>query len=108
MKKCKYHCDYGDGEYCHYEDGCVNNLIGEASKFEMKMDNDLNNAQRLKFIESYIKIGNGDYQWNDNHGELIRCKDCKYMIEDNQFECGLRDFPVNEDWFCADGERQTD
>ena len=27
MKKCKYHCDYGDGEYCHYEgeSGCVFN-----------------------------------------------------------------------------------
>lgn len=26
MKKCKYHCDYGDGENCHYEgeSGCVN------------------------------------------------------------------------------------
>lgn len=25
LKKCKYHCDYGDGEYCHYKekDGCV-------------------------------------------------------------------------------------
>ena len=25
MKKCKYHCDYGDGENCHYtgESGCV-------------------------------------------------------------------------------------
>ena len=21
MKKCKYHCDYGDGEYCHYKEG---------------------------------------------------------------------------------------
>ena len=27
MKKCKYHCDYGDGENCHYkeEDGCIYN-----------------------------------------------------------------------------------
>ena len=27
FKKCKYHCDYGDGEYCHYkeEDGCIYN-----------------------------------------------------------------------------------
>ena len=26
MKKCKYHCDYGDGENCHYtgKSGCVN------------------------------------------------------------------------------------
>ena len=20
LKKCKYHCDYGDGEYCHYKE----------------------------------------------------------------------------------------
>lgn len=20
--KCKYHCDYGDGEYCHKKEGC--------------------------------------------------------------------------------------
>ena len=27
MKKCKYHCDYCDGENCHYkeEDGCIYN-----------------------------------------------------------------------------------
>ena len=24
LKKCKYHCDYGDGKYCYYKDGdCV-------------------------------------------------------------------------------------
>ena len=33
--------------------------------------------RKVEFIESYIKVGN-DYQWNDNHGELIRCKDCKF------------------------------
>ena len=38
------------------------------------MDND--KLVKVEFIESYIKHGNGDYQWNDNHGELIRCKDC--------------------------------
>lgn len=27
MKKCKYHCDYGDGEFCHYKGNteCVHN-----------------------------------------------------------------------------------
>ena len=27
LKKCKYHCDYGDGEHCHYKgiDGCIYN-----------------------------------------------------------------------------------
>ena len=31
MKKCKYHCDYGDGENCHYEgkDDCVYNKKNE-------------------------------------------------------------------------------
>jgi hypothetical protein len=36
--------------------------------------------QKIEFIESYIKRG-GDYQWNDNHGELIRCKDCSHTKE---------------------------
>jgi len=32
LKKCKYHCDYGDGEYCHYKeiDGCIYNKIKEG------------------------------------------------------------------------------
>ena len=27
MKKCKYHCEYGDGENCHYKNknGCIYN-----------------------------------------------------------------------------------
>ena len=72
------------------------------------------NRKRLEFIESYIKIGNANYQWNDNHGELIRCKDCKFWqsrvfrIIDGK-ECNLCEM-VNgykpPDWFCADGERR--
>lgn len=38
---------------------------------------------KIEFIESYIKFDDGDYQWNDNHGELIRCKDCKYFELDH-------------------------
>ena len=31
LKKCKYHCDYGDGEYCHYKeiDRCISNKTKE-------------------------------------------------------------------------------
>lgn len=31
LKKCKYQCDYGDGEYCHYKeiDGCIYNKTKE-------------------------------------------------------------------------------
>ena len=61
--------------------------------------------RKVEFIESYIKIGNSDYQWHDNHGELIRCKDCKYHDKEedvNYCDCGNRP----GDWFCADGERK--
>lgn len=68
---------------------------------------------KVEFIESYIKIGNSDYKWNDNHGELIRCKDCKHW---NRRECGSYGTCESEnmnicgftdaDWFCADGARR--
>ena len=70
---------------------------------------------KVEFIESYIKIGNGDYQWNDNHGELIRCGNCKhgksiidamtqkpYILCKNKNDCYSRD----ADWYCADGEKR--
>jgi hypothetical protein len=73
--------------------------------------------QKVEFIESYIKIGNGDYQWNDNHGELIRCKDCKYAYLTDDGECKHCEMEKDDngflieryrswDWFCADGERR--
>ena len=60
----------------------------------------------VEFIESYLTGGElgSDYQWNDNHGELIRCKDCKYW-EDHE-NCSVYDLERPEDWFCADGERK--
>ena len=66
----------------------------------------------VEFIESYIKIGNSDYQWDDNHGELIRCKDCKHGCGRGRgmycqfIECGKTGAFHKEDWFCADGERR--
>ena len=63
--------------------------------------------RKVEFIESYWTGGEhgSDYEWNDNHGELIRCKDCKYR--------GSKICPFYQkyqgekydDWFCADGER---
>lgn len=68
--------------------------------------------QKVEFIESYIKIGNGDYQWNDNHGELVRCKECKecYFASnrvptEQSYVCGKHGMDVSLEWFCADGER---
>jgi len=37
--------------------------------------------KRVELIETYLKIGN-DYQWFDNHGELIRCRNCKYWVKE--------------------------
>lgn len=65
--------------------------------------------KKVEFIESYIKIGNGDYQWNDNHGELIRCKDCKYCEypKSEKEWCKKGHLHGNaETWFCADGKRR--
>ena len=38
LKKCKYHCDYGDGEYCHYKeiDGCIYNKTKEEMDGQIK------------------------------------------------------------------------
>ena len=63
--------------------------------------------EKVEFIESYIKIGNSDYQWNDNHGELIRCKDCKYY--DGHGTCmkiGIA--MLTDDWYCADGVKKNE
>lgn len=65
--------------------------------------------KRVEFIESFIKLGNGDYQWNDNHGELIRCKNCKNYSGDGMY-CGWNMiasaegfcFHANEKPECAD------
>ena len=72
------------------------------------MDND--KLVKVEFIELYIKHDNGDYQWNDNHGELIRCKDCKQWSEENESyygRCGHIKRLTPFDWFCADGERKN-
>ena len=73
---------------------------------------------KVEFIESYIKIGNSDYQWNDNHGELIRCRDCAKRYDSMRCPIALLasvlkkakifKYKVGDDWFCADGERRTD
>jgi len=64
--------------------------------------------QTVEFIESYIKIGNGDYHWNDNHGELIRCKDCRFRDDPQSvisewLPCQFTKTPDN--WYCACGRR---
>ncbi len=81
----------------------------------------IDERKKVEFIESYIKVGN-DYQWNDNHGLLVRCKDCKHrptdpknkgvgqslVFPDEICPCQVGDnwysWMPKDDWFCAGGE----
>lgn len=54
-------------------------------------------AKNSDGVDSYI-----------NHGELVRCKDCKHR---DKYDCNKLTFGdikcgVPDDWFCADGERK--
>lgn len=51
-----------------------------AKEMAEELLNERKQRNRVEFIESYIKIGDSDYQWSDNHGELVRCRDCKHWI----------------------------
>lgn len=70
--------------------------------------------RKVEFIESYWTGGEfgSDYQWNDNHGELVRCRDCEHGEECvkpyKDYWCHLHDAYQYGDWFCADGEKRTD
>jgi len=63
--------------------------------------------RKVEFIESYWTGGEigSDYQWNDNHGELVRCRDCKHYDGD---KCLIKRgcFMVTPDWYCADGKKR--
>ena len=38
--------------------------------------------KHIEMIIDYVTDGS-DYQYNDNHGLLVRCKDCKYFEYDH-------------------------
>ncbi len=65
---------------------------------------------KVEFIESYIKQGN-DYIWNDNHGEIIRCKDCKHYWESAKM-CTNTGMPLNDYCepidFCSKAEKEKE
>lgn len=66
--------------------------------------------RKVEFIESYWtggKLG-ANYQWNDNHGELVRCRDCRRKgTHDCPIYAGaIGGFVLPDDWYCANGERR--
>jgi hypothetical protein len=66
--------------------------------------------RKVEMIESYWTGGKygSDYVWNDNHGELIRCKDCKhwYADADTGMACEFTNMGQPEDGYCNWGERR--
>lgn len=99
MKKCKYHCDYGDGENCHYEgeNGCIyikGRRLTDAESMGMLFDDTPKIEWKTMYMNTKVDMV-----------EVVRCKDCAFRYTN---KCVLHDqaFPVNKpnDWFCADGE----
>ena len=70
-------------------------------------------SKYVEMIEEYKRpdYGASDYQWYDNHGILIRCRDCKYY-ESVQAHCTVRDEKAflirNEDDYCSRAVRKED
>lgn len=73
---------------------------------------------KVELIESYWTGGEygSNYEWSDNHGELVRCKDCKnwiagYITDKDDFippKCGKYRQMVghSNDDFCSLAERR--
>lgn len=67
-------------------------------------------SKHVEMIIDYTVVGE-DYQYNDNHGVLTRCVDCKYFRTDfyepqcelGSFESGLIDPKPND--YCSRAER---
>lgn len=62
--------------------------------------------KKVEFIESYIKVQGGDYQWSDNHGYLTRCRDCAFFTGRKKVNwCDkINRFVVDND-YCSWAER---
>lgn len=60
----------------------------------------------IELIDVYMKDANGNYEWMDCNGKLIRCKDCnKYEVNGIKGYCCLS---KGENWFCADARPKED
>ena len=63
-------------------------------------------AKKIEMIISYTTDGT-DYQYCDNHGILVRCRDCKYYgINECEHALGL--VGVKDDSYCSFAERRED
>lgn len=70
-------------------------------------------SKKIEFIDEYILFG-VDWQYNDNHGELVRCENCryfkKYPINTEGVECGRCSLLMIEkhcDGYCDEGKQKV-
>lgn len=59
--------------------------------------------KRVEMIISYITDGT-DYEYHDNHGVLIRCKDCRYY-HPSMKNCAWYPGDFKETDYCSRGKR---
>lgn len=63
--------------------------------------------KHIEMIIDYITDGT-DFQYNDNHGVLVRCKDCKFkFLDDMVWNCPFG-LPGGENFFCGYGAKDGD
>lgn len=62
--------------------------------------------KKVEMIISYTTDGT-DYQYSDNHGILIRCKDCRFYSP-LMYICGKNSGGWKPNDFCSKGERKDE
>ena len=73
----------------------------------------MTDRKKIEFIVSYV-IDGCDYQYNDNHGTLIRCKDCKWRSYRNgnprNLVCSAGRIPIDIELndYCSRAEKRED
>ena len=78
-------------------------------------------AEYIELIDKYRIIQSEDtdynppsYEWVDNTGEIVRCKDCKNNYNTcfnhgiNEPMCDFTDRKLREDDFCSYGEKREE
>ena len=68
---------------------------------------------KVEFIESYWTGGElgSDYKWSDNHGELVRCRNCVFFRADNIPEkdfgfCEIHYETHSDEDYCSEAEKK--
>ena len=90
----------------NYHRGIGNNITADIAEDALALLKEQANAYdylQKQFFEVQDKL--------IERPQIVRCKDCKHRLlptGETRAECMARAgwFPVDDDWFCADGERK--